>query len=135
MAIATPGAILTLGLGGSPSLMVTLGYGVGTAVETPLIGRKRPRRRRTPIPEVVKVQDIPEILEKVSEEKDYLNEVLAEANTELTVAALSTDNMQRRSEKLKAIGINIAQLEMEMAEADDEEAFLILVLQAAETMI
>lgn len=135
MAIATPGAILTLGLGGSPSLMVTLGYGIGTAVDTPLIGRKRPRRRRTPIPEVVKVQDIPEILEKVSEEKDYLNEVLAEANTELTIAALSTDNSQRRAEKLRTIGLDIARLEMEISEAEDEEAFLMLVMQAARAMI
>lgn len=30
--ISTPGSILTIGLGGSPALMVTLGYGVGAAV-------------------------------------------------------------------------------------------------------
>lgn len=33
--ISTPGSILTLGLGGSPSLMVTLGYGLGAYVPPP----------------------------------------------------------------------------------------------------
>jgi len=39
MAIGTPGAILTLGLGGSPSLMVTLGYGVGAPAPDVVVGK------------------------------------------------------------------------------------------------
>lgn len=104
------------------------------AAEPTLIGRKRPRRRRQ-LPAEIPANKLPEILEKVSEEKDYLNEALAEANTELTIAALSTDNSQRRAEKLRTIGLDIARLEMEIAEAEDEEAFLMLVMQAARTMI
>lgn len=133
--IGTPGSILTLGLGGSPSLMVTLGYGISTEVETPLIGRKRPRRRRAQIPAQIPTEKLPEILAKVSEEKDYLKEVLAEANTELTIAALSTDNAEKRTQKLRKLGTDIALLELEIAEAEDEEAFLMLVLQAARVML
>lgn len=133
--IGTPGSILTLGLGGSPSLMVTLGYGISTEVETPLIGRKRPRRRRAQIPAQIPAEKLPEMLAKVSEEKDYLGEVLAEANTELTIAALSTDNAEKRTQKLRKLGTDIALLELEIAEAEDEEAFLMLVLQAARVML
>lgn len=133
--IGTPGSILTLGLGGSPSLMVTLGYGISTEVETPLIGRKRPRRRRAQIPAQISAEKLPEILAKVSEEKDYLKEVLAEANTELTIAALSTDNAEKRQKKLHEIGLSIAQIEADIAEAEDEKAFLMLVLQAARVML
>lgn len=35
MAIGLPGSVLVLGLGGSPALMVTLGYGVGAYVPPP----------------------------------------------------------------------------------------------------
>jgi hypothetical protein len=39
--IGTPGAILTLGLGGSPSLITTLGYGIGDFVAPePVVPRR-----------------------------------------------------------------------------------------------
>ena len=41
--IGTPGSILTLGLGGSPSLMVTLGYGIGAyvpPVDVPVVQKR-----------------------------------------------------------------------------------------------
>lgn len=133
MAIATPGAILTLGLGGTPSLMVTLGYGLGVAAPVDeLIGRKYPRRGRSRRKVVEIPEDIPAAIEKITLEKAELSEELAEAQADLISVRMLGDNTVNRSKQIAKLTSAINDLEHSINVRREEEVLLLLSLMVME---
>lgn len=104
------------------------------ADESTLIGRRRIRRTRylqTDLP----VEQIPAAIDELAEQRAAVEAEIAAINTELTLAALSTDNTAERTQKLQKLGADIAALELQAAKIKEEETFLILILQAVDETI
>jgi len=124
------GPIITLGLNYTPSLIVTLGYGIGIADE--LIGRKYPRRGRSR-PRKIVLEDLPKEIEKVSREKVILAEELSAAQATLVSVELMAHNKSvNRTEQIKALSGTIGTLEQKITIKREEEMLLMLSLMALE---
>lgn len=124
------GPVITLGLNYTPSLIVTLGYGIGVADE--LIGRKYPRRGRSR-PRKVIHEELPKEIEIVAREKQVLVEELAAAEaTLLSVELMAHNKSVNRKEKIKALSGAIGTLEKKISIKREEEMLLMLSLMALE---
>ena len=109
------------------------GIAPSTVVVAELIGRKRARirgrsRRYSP-------EEIPQVLKKIVLEKDLIAEELAAVTTEVALTKVSVDNAVNRTAKLKILAKKVSDLEIQMAVADEEAEFLLLVVYAVQEIM
>lgn len=94
----------------------------GAAVADTLIGRKYPSRRRKGIYHPRK----PVTLAEIKEEKDYAEEVLAEAQTELKLSKLTAHNTVNHNRNIDRISRKVTELETQVARLREEEEVLLM---------
>lgn len=85
-----------------------------------LIGRKRRGRARP------RKQTVVEALQDIREEKDYLAEVLAEAQTELKLTQLTAHNTVNHNRNIDRISRKVTELETQVARLREEEEVLLM---------
>jgi len=104
----------------------------GEASAGNLIGRKYPRRGRTRPRKTLELENIPEVIEKITKEKEELSEELAAAQADLVSLRLMGDNSVNRAKKIKELSGVINTLEQNLIAAREEEVLLMLACMALE---
>lgn len=97
-----------------------------------LIGRKYPRHHRTR-PRKQNVEVV-EALKEVREEKDYAEEVLAEAQTELQLTKLTAYHSVNHNRNIDRISRKVTELETNVARLREEEEMLLMLTFVAMEM-
>jgi len=97
-----------------------------------LIGRKYQRRGRTRPRKTLELENIPEVIEKITKEKEELSEELAAAQADLVSVQLMAHNSVNRAKKIKELSGVINTLEQNLDTAREEEVLLLLACMALE---